>query len=85
MENNEHMVVTKTSKKAIASLVFNLVWLFGLGSIFAIILGHMARTEVKKKQWKLKRRWTCIRELSGRIYRAFLYGSNDTNIDSNVC
>jgi len=54
MENNEHIVVAKTSKKAIASLVFNLVWLFGLGSIFAIILGHMARTEVKKSNGSLK-------------------------------
>ncbi len=32
----------------IASLVLSLVWLFGLGSIAAVVLGHLARSKAKR-------------------------------------
>ena len=52
MEENENtkIIVSKTSGKAIASLILSLVWLYGLGSLIAIILGHMARSEIKKSE-----------------------------------
>ena len=55
MENNENtnIVVTKTSGKAIASLILSIVWIYGLGSLLAIILGHIARTEIKNSNGRL--------------------------------
>ena len=38
-----------TNGKAVASLVFGILWLGGLGSIAAIILGHIARTEIRQR------------------------------------
>lgn len=37
-----------TNGKAIASLVFGLLWMFGLGSLLAVILGHMAKNEIDR-------------------------------------
>lgn len=54
MENNknEQIIVTKTSRKAIASLILSLV-IPGIGSILGIILGHIARSEIKKNDGRL--------------------------------
>lgn len=41
-----------TNGKAIASLVLSIVWLAGLGSVLAIILGFMARGEIKQRGQK---------------------------------
>ena len=55
MENNEntHIIVTKTSGKAIASLILSIVWIYGIGSILAIIFGHIARSEIKNSDGRL--------------------------------
>ena len=37
-----------TSGLAIASLVLSLVWIYGLGSIAAIVFGHVALSQIKK-------------------------------------
>lgn len=37
-----------TNGKAIASLVFGILWMFGLGSILAVVLGHMAKREIDR-------------------------------------
>jgi len=52
-QSSEHIIVSKTSGKAIASLVLSLLWLYGIGSILAIILGHMARTDVENSKGRL--------------------------------
>ncbi|HJR45839.1 MAG TPA: DUF4190 domain-containing protein [Actinomycetota bacterium] len=36
----------ETNGKAIASLVLAILWMFGLGSLLAVILGHMATREI---------------------------------------
>ncbi len=38
-----------TDAKAITSLVLSIVWLLGLGSIAAVILGHLSRSQAKKQ------------------------------------
>lgn len=38
-----------TDGKAIASLVLGLIWVWGLGSITAVILGHLSRRDAKKE------------------------------------
>lgn len=38
-----------TDGKAIASLVTGIVWFWGLGSIAAVILGHLSRSEAKNQ------------------------------------
>ncbi|REE97231.1 DUF4190 domain-containing protein [Thermomonospora umbrina] len=37
------MADTKVSRLGILSLICGVVWVFGLGSVLAIILGHLAR------------------------------------------
>ncbi len=44
---NEKTIVTKTSGKAIASLILSILWLYGVGSLVAIFLGHSARTDIR--------------------------------------
>jgi hypothetical protein len=39
---------TDTNGKAIASLVLGILWMFGLGSLLAVILGHMAKREIDR-------------------------------------
>ena len=51
--SNTNNVISKTSGKAIASLVLSILWMYGLGSLLAIILGHMARTEIRNSNGKL--------------------------------
>lgn len=53
MENNDNVIVVKTSGKAIASLIFSLVWLWGFGSLIAIVLGHMAREDIRRSNERL--------------------------------
>lgn len=48
-----NIIVSKTSGKAIASLILSIVWAYGLGSILGIIFGHIARSEIKKSNGKL--------------------------------
>jgi hypothetical protein len=38
-----------TDGKAVASLVLGMVWLGGLGSIAAVVLGHLSRSQAKKE------------------------------------
>lgn len=40
---------SRTNVKAIASLVLSLVWLFGLASIAAIVVGVVARREIRQR------------------------------------
>lgn len=40
---------TPTDGKAIASLVLSLAWMCGPGSIAAVVLGHLSRSEAKKQ------------------------------------
>ena len=40
----------KTNPMAIASLALSLLWLGGLGSIGAVVLGHMAKREIARSQ-----------------------------------
>ena len=47
------VIVNKTSGKAITSLILSLLWLYGLGSLLAIIFGHIARAEIKNSNGKL--------------------------------
>jgi len=51
--NEEKQAIRKTSKKAIASLIFSLLVLYGIGSILAIFFGHSARTDIKNSNNKL--------------------------------
>lgn len=37
---------------AIASLVLSLVWLLGIGSLLAVIFGHMSEAEAKRQDRK---------------------------------
>ena len=41
---------TDTNGKAVASLIFGLLWIFGLGSFVAVVLGHMATREIDRSQ-----------------------------------
>ena len=54
------VVVAKTNGKAIASLVLGIVWIYGIGSILALIFGYMARkrsrpqaAEKPDEEWRL--------------------------------
>jgi hypothetical protein len=49
----EKIVVSKISGKAIASLVLSILWVYGIGSILAIIFGHLARKEIKNSDGRL--------------------------------
>jgi hypothetical protein len=40
---------TGTNGLAIASMILGLLWLFWLGSFLAIILGHVARSQIKRR------------------------------------
>jgi uncharacterized protein DUF4190 len=40
----------KTNAMAIGSLVLSLLWLGGLGSVGAVVLGHMAKREISASQ-----------------------------------
>jgi hypothetical protein len=40
---------TSTNGFAIASMVLGIVWLFGLGSILAVIFGHIARRQIRTR------------------------------------
>jgi hypothetical protein len=40
----------KTNPMAIGSLVLSLLWLGGLGSVGAVVLGHMAKREITRSQ-----------------------------------
>jgi len=51
LENNTNL---KTSKQAIASLTLSILWLLGIGSFIAIVLGHKARADIKKNSETLK-------------------------------
>lgn len=42
-----------TSAKAIASLVLSLLWFCGVGSLVAVILGHLARGDIKRSQGRV--------------------------------
>ena len=51
--NMPDIIATTTSGKAIASLVLSLLWIYGLGSLLAVIFGHIARTEIKNSKGRL--------------------------------
>ena len=52
--NQQQSVHAKTSGMAIASLVLSLLWIFGIGSILAIIFGHIARSQIARSGGRLK-------------------------------
>jgi len=41
-------MATPTSGMAIASLILGILWIGGLGSILAVIFGHIARKEIRE-------------------------------------
>jgi Domain of unknown function (DUF4190) len=45
---------TRTNRLAIASLVMGIIWLFGLGSLLAIILGTIALTQISRFPGRLE-------------------------------
>ncbi len=45
--------VPQTSGSAVGSLVFGLLWLFGVGSIIAVVLGHKAKSQIRKSRGRL--------------------------------
>ena len=49
-------VPTKNSGKAIASLVLGLLFLYGIGSVLALVLGYQARQEIDASEGKLEGR-----------------------------
>ena len=38
----------KNNRMAVASLVLSLLWLFGLGSLLAVVFGHIALSQIKR-------------------------------------
>jgi hypothetical protein len=44
----------RISKLAICSLVFAFVWLAGIGSIIAVVAGHVARARIREKPAALR-------------------------------
>lgn len=40
---------TRTNSKAVVSLVLSLLWVFGLASVVAVVLGVMARREIRSR------------------------------------
>lgn len=40
----------QTHLLAVLSLIFSLLWLFGLGSLAAIVVGHVARGDIRRSQ-----------------------------------
>ena len=51
---------TRTSGLAIASLVLGIVWVFWLGSILAVIFGHVALSQIKRSMGTLSGRGMAI-------------------------
>jgi hypothetical protein len=51
---------TRTSGLAIASLVLGIVWIFWLGSILAVIFGHVALSQIKRSMGALTGRGMAI-------------------------
>ena len=51
---------TRTSGLAIASLVLGIVWVFWLGSILAVIFGHVALSQIKRSMGALTGRGMAI-------------------------
>lgn len=47
-------VIVKTSKKAILSFIFSILNLYFLGTLLSIILGHLAKHDIKKSNGSLK-------------------------------
>ena len=47
-EHSSSQQTAGTSGLAIASLVLGIMWLFWLGSILAVIFGHIALSQIKK-------------------------------------
>lgn len=43
-----YAVAPKTNALAVISLVFGILWLFWIGSLVAVITGHMARKEIER-------------------------------------
>lgn len=41
------VVATTTNGMSIASLVLGLVWLYGIGSILALVFGYMAQSQIR--------------------------------------
>ncbi len=50
----------QTSGMAIASLVLGLTWLYWIGSILAIVFGHLAKNEIKRDPARLQGRGMAI-------------------------
>jgi len=50
----------QTSGMAIASLVLGLAWLYWIGSILAIVFGHLAKNEIKRNPVQLQGRGMAI-------------------------
>jgi hypothetical protein len=45
-------MASKTNGYAVASLVLSLVWMLGLGSLLAVIFGHIALGQIKRDPYQ---------------------------------
>ena len=59
----------RTSGLAIASMVLGIVWIFWLGSILAVIFGHVALSQIKRSMGALSGRGMAIAGLVARVRR----------------
>jgi hypothetical protein len=53
-------VHSKTSGLAIASLVLGILWLYWIGTILAVIFGHVALSRIKRSSGQLRGRGLAI-------------------------
>ena len=60
----------RTSGLAIASLVLGIVWVFWLGSLLAVIFGHVALSQIKRSMGALTGRGTGHRRADPRLPRS---------------
>lgn len=85
----------ETNGKAIASLVFGILWLFGLGSLLAVILGHMAKKEIDRSEGRQSGRgiavaglilgWLGVAGFIGFILlTAGLFAATEATIDNTM-
>ena len=43
-----HVLPRRTNMAAVVSLIFGILWLFWLGSLVAVVCGHVARAQIKR-------------------------------------
>jgi len=51
---------TKTNGLAVAGMVLGILWLYWIGSVLAVIFGHVALSQIKKSQGRMTGRGMAI-------------------------